>query len=75
MLGARNLKLQLPMETAGQASQLDISTRSDRTEILRDKLVHQYACVVGSNSMFADKCMRRDDGSRISVMRGKLSRG
>ena len=32
MLGARNLELQLPIETAGQASQLDIPTRPDRTE-------------------------------------------
>ena len=32
MLGARNLELQLPIESAGQASQLDIPTRPDRTE-------------------------------------------
>ena len=32
MLGARNLELQLPIETAGQASQLDILNRPDRTE-------------------------------------------
>ena len=32
MLGARNLELQLPIETAGQAHQLDIPTRPDRTE-------------------------------------------
>ena len=32
MLGARNLELQLPIDTAGQASQLDIPTRPDRTE-------------------------------------------
>ena len=32
MLDARNRKLQLPIETAGQASQLDIPTRPDRTE-------------------------------------------
>ena len=32
MLGARNLGLQLPIETAGQACQLDIPTRPDRTE-------------------------------------------
>ena len=32
MLAARNPELQLPIETMGQASQLDISTRSDRTE-------------------------------------------
>ena len=29
MLGARNLELQLPIETTGQAHQLDIPTRSD----------------------------------------------
>ena len=32
MLGARNLELQLPIETAGQASQLDIPTRPERTD-------------------------------------------
>ena len=32
MLGARNLELQLPIESADQASQLDIPTRPDRTE-------------------------------------------
>ena len=32
MLGAHNLELQLPIETASQASQLDIPTRPDRTE-------------------------------------------
>ena len=32
MLGARNLELQLPIETAGQASQLYIPTRPDRAE-------------------------------------------
>ena len=32
MQGARNLELQLPVETAGQAHQLDIPTRPDRTE-------------------------------------------
>ena len=32
MLSAHNLELQLPIETAGQASQRDIPTRSDRTE-------------------------------------------
>ena len=32
MLGARNLELQLPIETAGQASQLDIPIRLERTE-------------------------------------------
>ena len=32
MLGARNPESQLPIETAGQASQLDIPTRPDRTE-------------------------------------------
>ena len=32
MLGVRNLELQLPIETAGQASQLDTPTRTDRTE-------------------------------------------
>ena len=32
MIGARNLELQLPIETAGQASQLDIPTWSDWTE-------------------------------------------
>ena len=32
MLGARNLELQLPIETAGQAHQVDIPTRPDRTE-------------------------------------------
>ena len=31
MLGIRNLELQLPIETAGQAHQLDIPTRTDRT--------------------------------------------
>ena len=29
MLGARNLELQLPIETAGQAHQLDIPPRPD----------------------------------------------
>ena len=29
MLGPRNLEFQLPIETAGQASQLDISTRPE----------------------------------------------
>ena len=32
MLGARNLELQLPIGTAGQAHQLDIPTGTDRTE-------------------------------------------
>ena len=32
MLGARNLELQLLIETAGQAHQLDIPTRPDQTE-------------------------------------------
>ena len=32
MIGARNLELQLPTETASQAHQLDILTRPDRTE-------------------------------------------
>ena len=32
MVATRNLELQLPIETAGQASQLDIPTRTDRTE-------------------------------------------
>ena len=32
MLGVLNLELQLPIETVGQASQLDIPTRPDRTE-------------------------------------------
>ena len=32
VLGALNLELQLPIETAGQVSQLDIPTRPDRTE-------------------------------------------
>ena len=32
MLGARNLELQLLIETAGQAHQLKIPTRPDRTE-------------------------------------------
>ena len=31
LLGTRNLELQLPIETAGQASKLDIPTRPDRT--------------------------------------------
>ena len=31
-VAARNLELQLPIETAGQASQLDIPTRPDQTE-------------------------------------------
>ena len=32
MLGARNLELQLPIETADQAHQLDIPTQPDRTD-------------------------------------------
>ena len=32
MLGGRNLELRLPIETAGQASQLDIPALPDRTE-------------------------------------------
>ena len=32
MLSARNLELQVPIKTAGQASQLDIPTLSDRNE-------------------------------------------
>ena len=32
MLGGRNLEVQLPIETAVQAHQLDIPTRPDRTE-------------------------------------------
>ena len=32
MVTTRNLELQLPIDTAGQASQLDIPTRPDRTE-------------------------------------------
>ena len=32
MLGVRNHELQVPIETAGQASQLNIPTQSDRTE-------------------------------------------
>ena len=32
MLGARNLELQLPIETAGQAHLLDIPTRNELTE-------------------------------------------
>ena len=32
MVATHNLELQLPIETAGQASQLDIPTRPDRTE-------------------------------------------
>ena len=32
MVTTRNLGLQLPIETAGQASQLNIPTRADRTE-------------------------------------------
>ena len=32
MVTTRKLELQLPIETAGQASQLDLPTRPDRTE-------------------------------------------
>ena len=32
MLGARNLELQLPIGTTGQAHQLDIPTRANQTE-------------------------------------------
>ena len=34
MLDARNLELQSPIETAGQAPQLEIPTRPDRTELI-----------------------------------------
>ena len=33
MVATRNLELELPVETAGQASQFDIPTRPNRTDI------------------------------------------
>ena len=42
MLGTRNLELQLPVETAGQAHQLDIPTRPNRTDIrTRNRILTQ----------------------------------
>ena len=34
MVTTRNLELQLPIETAGQAAQHNIPTRPDRTELI-----------------------------------------
>ena len=39
ILGARNLELHLPIETAVQASQLDIPTRPDRTEPIFERAI------------------------------------
>ena len=53
MLGARNLELQLPIETAGQASQLDIPTQPNRTDIrTRHRILTQKTRTCDRGSFF-----------------------